>query len=181
MELLDGMDLDALVRRTGHYRPDECLSLTRVSASRWRRHIHADWSTATSSPLTSTSANGTPADCEGARFRAGEIGLYRSEDSVGTMTDSPWDSAYMNRSKLWEKVDHRGYLRLGCVAYFAITGQRCSTPTAFQMINRHLKYRRLRRNATSCRFRIAGAGALPFAKNSRRATPGAADLRRCSR
>ena len=56
MELLDGLDAEALVRRFGPLPPDRTIHLLRQVCHSLARRTPAAWSTATSSRPTSTSA-----------------------------------------------------------------------------------------------------------------------------
>ncbi|HSR92021.1 MAG TPA: serine/threonine-protein kinase [Gemmatimonadales bacterium] len=143
MELLDGMDLEALVRKTGPLPAGRVVYLlTQVCESLEEAHsrglVHRDIK---------------PANIHIGRMglrhdyvKVLDFGLVKSvsttEDTVGTMTGfTPGTPAYMAPEQaMGEKVDHRvDIYALGCVAYFTLTGQKVfDADTALQMINRHL-------------------------------------------
>jgi len=144
MELLDGMDLEALVRKTGPLPAGRVVYLlTQVCESLEEAHsrglVHRDIK---------------PANIHIGRMglrhdyvKVLDFGLVKSvstnsEDTVGTMTGfTPGTPAYMAPEQaMGEKVDHRvDIYALGCVAYFMLTGLKVfEADTAFQMINRHL-------------------------------------------
>jgi serine/threonine-protein kinase len=144
MELLDGMDLEVLVRKTGPLPAGRVVYLlTQVCESLEEAHsrglVHRDIK---------------PANIHIGRMglrhdyvKVLDFGLVKSvstnsEDTVGTMTGfTPGTPAYMAPEQaMGEKVDHRADLyALGCVAYFTLTGLKVfDADTPFQMINRHL-------------------------------------------
>jgi serine/threonine-protein kinase len=144
MELLDGMDLEVLVRKTGPLPAARVVYLlTQVCESLEEAHsrglVHRDIK---------------PANIHIGRMglrhdyvKVLDFGLVKSvstnsEDTVGTMTGfTPGTPAYMAPEQaMGEKVDHRADLyALGCVAYFTLTGLKVfDADTPFQMINRHL-------------------------------------------
>jgi serine/threonine-protein kinase len=144
MELLDGMDLEALVRKIGplpaarvvYLLTQACESLEEAHA---RGLVHRDIK---------------PANIHVGRMglrhdyvKVLDFGLVKSvstnsDDTVGTMTGfTPGTPAYMAPEQaMGEKVDHRvDIYALGCVAYFMLTGQKVfEADTPFQTINRHL-------------------------------------------
>ena len=145
MELLDGMDLDTLVRRHGavegarvvHILVQVCESLAEAHAAGL---VHRDIK---------------PANIHLGRLGLREdwvkvldFGLVKSvaagdgTDSLGTAAGiTPGTPAYMApEMALHETVDGRADLyALGCVAYFLLTGRQVfEAATAFQMIAKHL-------------------------------------------
>jgi serine/threonine-protein kinase len=144
MELLDGMDLETLVRRTGPLPAGRVVYLlTQACESLEEAHsrglVHRDIK---------------PANIHIGRMglrhdfvKVLDFGLVKSvssnsDDSLGTATGlTPGTPAYMAPEQaMGEKVDHRvDIYALGCVAYFMLTGQKVfEAETPYQMIARHL-------------------------------------------
>ncbi|HEU5154250.1 MAG TPA: serine/threonine-protein kinase [Gemmatimonadales bacterium] len=144
MELLDGMDLEAIVRKNGPLPAGRVVYLlTQVCESLEEAHsrglVHRDIK---------------PANIHVGRMglrhdyvKVLDFGLVKSvstdsDETVGTMAGfTPGTPAYMAPEQaMGEKVDHRADIyALGCVAYFMLTGQKVfEADTPFQMINRHL-------------------------------------------
>jgi serine/threonine-protein kinase len=145
MELLDGMDLDSLVRKHGpvpearaiHILRQVCLSLEEAHAAGL---VHRDIK---------------PANIHVGRLglqhdwvKVLDFGLVKSmvgsdrEDTLGTATGlTPGTPAYMAPEMvLQETVDGRADIyALGCVAYFLLTGQPVfEAATPYQMVAKHL-------------------------------------------
>jgi serine/threonine-protein kinase len=146
MELLEGMDLETLVRRKGPVPASRVIFiLTQVCESLEEAH----------------SRGLVHRDIKPANIHVGRLGLRydfvkvldfglvkavenpQTEDSLATAAGlTPGTPAYMApEMALGEKVDGRADIyALGCVAYFMLTGQRVfEAETPFQMIAKHLQ------------------------------------------
>ncbi len=145
MELLDGMDLDSLVRKHGPVPEARAIHILR-QVCRSLEEAHA--------------AGLVHRDIKPANIHVGRLGLQHDwvkvldfglvksmvgsdrEDTLGTATGlTPGTPAYMApEMALQETVDGRADIyALGCVAYFLLTGQPVfEAATPYQMVAKHL-------------------------------------------
>ena len=178
MELLDGLDLERLVQRSAPCLPSgRSISLSRP-AHRSRKPMPAGWFTAISSRGTSSPAGSGsswtssrcstfglvkaeklgsgPVAADGAQCDGGDPRLHRAGNGTGNSGGSPG----------------RTSMRLGCVAYWLVTGKLVfEAPTAVAMMLKHANetpFAPSRRTEMELPSGVRRGGALPVSRSVRR-------------